>query len=68
MNLCGCTIALQSAPVHCGVIASVRLFPGAASCIAATLNAWPIFALHQFSTHVCSYVCDETETGWQIKC
>ena len=36
-------------------------FPGAASYIAATLNAWPTFASHQFSTHVCSYVCDDTD-------
>ena len=62
-GVCGCTIKLQSAPVHKRCCCLCSSFTGVTSCVVTCTSC-----LHCISLSTCVHLCvfDETETGWQL--
>ena len=62
-GVCGCTIELQSAPVHRRCCCLCSSFTGVTSCVVTCTSC-----LHCISLSTCVHLCvfDETETGWQL--
>ena len=62
-GVCGCTIELQSAPVHRRCCCLCSSFTGVTSCVVTCTSC-----LHCISLSTCVHLCvfDETEVGWQL--